>query len=115
MSHGRRAEFGDAPSGAGHGYAEADDRRCGRSDAKPQGSNPCFGSVQFMTFEDVYTEGITKITAIMTDIEFYKEMGCTIKLLSGKDTRKESKARVHPIDRPAIIRLRLSMIHRYVF
>ena len=32
-----------------------------------------------VTFDDVYTEGITKITA--TDIEYANEMGCVIKLL----------------------------------
>ena len=37
-----------------------------------------------MTFEDVYTEGITKITA--TDIRYAKEMGCEIKLLEWPET-----------------------------
>lgn len=32
-----------------------------------------------VTFDDVYTEGITKITS--TDIQFAREMGCDIKLL----------------------------------
>ena len=49
-----------------------------------------------VTFEDVYTEGITKITA--TDIEYAKEMGCTIKLLGvAKDTPEGIEARVHPM------------------
>ena len=49
-----------------------------------------------VTFEDVYTEGITKITA--TDIQYAKEMGCTIKLLGvAKDTPEGIEARVHPM------------------
>ena len=49
-----------------------------------------------VTFEDVYTEGITKITA--TDIQYAKEMGCTIKLLGvAKDTPDGIEARVHPM------------------
>ena len=49
-----------------------------------------------VTFEDVYTEGITKITA--TDIKYAKEMGCTIKLLGvAKDTPEGIEARVHPM------------------
>ena len=49
-----------------------------------------------VTFEDVYTEGITKIAA--TDIQYAKEMGCTIKLLGvAKDTPEGIEARVHPM------------------
>ncbi|MDD6617148.1 MAG: homoserine dehydrogenase [Clostridiales bacterium] len=63
------------------GYAEADPT------ADIEGYDACrkiailstlaFG--QFVDFEEVYTEGITKITAV--DMEYAKEMGKTIKLL----------------------------------
>ena len=46
-------------------------------------------------FEDVYTEGISKITPI--DIEFAKDLGCKIKLLAiTKMANGEVEARVHP-------------------
>lgn len=49
-----------------------------------------------VAFEDVYTEGITKITS--TDIEFAKEMGWTIKLLGvARNTPDGIEARVHPM------------------
>lgn len=49
-----------------------------------------------VSFEDVYTEGITKITS--TDIEFAKEMGWTIKLLGvARNTPDGIEARVHPM------------------
>ncbi|MCI5649998.1 MAG: homoserine dehydrogenase [Fusicatenibacter sp.] len=49
-----------------------------------------------VTFEDVYTEGIAKITA--TDIRYAKEMGCDIKLLGvAKDTPEGIEVRVHPM------------------
>ena len=49
-----------------------------------------------VAFEDVYTEGITKITS--TDIEFAKEMGCTIKLLGvARNTPGGIEVRVHPM------------------
>lgn len=49
-----------------------------------------------VTFDDVYTEGITKITA--TDIRYAKEMGCTIKLLGvARNTEDGIEARVHPM------------------
>lgn len=49
-----------------------------------------------VTFEDVYTEGITKITA--TDIRYAKEMGRDIKLLGvAKNTEDGIEARVHPM------------------
>lgn len=86
-------EFGDALRLAQDmGYAEADPTAdvegldAGRKVA-------ILASATFnsrVTFEDVYTEGITKITA--TDIKYAKEMGCTIKLLGvAKIPRKESK------------------------
>lgn len=49
-----------------------------------------------VTLDDVYTEGITKITA--TDIRYAKEMGCDIKLLGvAKHTPEGIEARVHPM------------------
>jgi homoserine dehydrogenase len=46
-------------------------------------------------FEDLYTEGISKITPL--DIEFAKELGCKIKLLAiTKMVNGEVEARVHP-------------------
>lgn len=49
-----------------------------------------------VVFEDVYTEGITKITA--TDILYAKEMGWDIKLLGvARNTPDGIEARVHPM------------------
>ena len=49
-----------------------------------------------VTFSDVYTEGITKITS--RDISYAKEMGCTIKLLGvAKNTPDGIEVRVHPM------------------
>lgn len=49
-----------------------------------------------VTFDDVYTEGITKITA--TDIRYAKEMGCHIKLLGvACNTEGGIEVRVHPM------------------
>ena len=49
-----------------------------------------------VTFADVYTEGITKITA--TDIRYAKEMGCDIKLLGmAKNTPEGIETRVQPM------------------
>jgi len=46
-------------------------------------------------FEDIYTEGISKITPL--DIDFAKELGCKIKLLAiTKMVNGEVEARVHP-------------------
>ena len=92
-------EFGDALRLAQDmGYAEADPTAdvegldAGRKVAIL--ASAAFNSR--VTFEDVYTEGITKITA--TDIEYAKEMGCTIKLLGvAKDTPEGIEARVHPM------------------
>ena len=48
-----------------------------------------------VTFDDVYTEGITKITS--SDIRHAKAMDCTIKLLGiARDTEKGIEVRVHP-------------------
>lgn len=49
-----------------------------------------------VTFEDVYTEGITEITA--KDIEYAKDMDCVIKLLGvAKNTEDGIEVRVHPM------------------
>lgn len=49
-----------------------------------------------VTFQDVYTEGITKITA--KDICYAKELGWVIKLLGvAKNTPEGIEARVHPM------------------
>lgn len=49
-----------------------------------------------VTFEDVYTEGITQITS--TDIRYAKEMGCDIKLLGvARNTPEGIEVRVHPM------------------
>ena len=48
-----------------------------------------------VVFGDVYTEGITGITA--TDIRYARELGCTIKLLGvARNTETGIEARVHP-------------------
>ena len=47
-------------------------------------------------FDDVYTEGITNITA--KDIKYAEAMGCTIKLLGvAKNTESGIEVRVHPM------------------
>lgn len=49
-----------------------------------------------VVFDDVYVEGITKLTSI--DIEYAKEMGWTIKLLGvAKNTDTGIEVRVHPM------------------
>lgn len=53
-----------------------------------------------VTFDDVYTEGITKITA--RDIEYAKEFGKTIKLLGvAKNAEDGVEVKVHPMLIPA--------------
>ena len=48
-----------------------------------------------VTFNDVFTEGITKITA--KDMRYAKELGCTIKLLGiAKNTENGIEVKVHP-------------------
>lgn len=79
------------------GYAEADPTAdiegldAGRKMA-------IMGSIAFnsrVTFDDVYTEGITKITS--SDIRHAKAMDCTIKLLGiARDTESGIEVRVHP-------------------
>ena len=49
-----------------------------------------------VTFNDVYTEGITNITS--KDIKYAKEMGCDIKLLGvARNTEDGIEVRVHPM------------------
>ncbi len=49
-----------------------------------------------VTFDDVYTEGITKVTA--RDIRYAKEMGCHIKLLGkARNTEEGIEVSVHPM------------------
>lgn len=49
-----------------------------------------------VTFEDVYTEGITKITA--KDIKYAKDMDCDIKLLGvARNTDTGIEVKVHPM------------------
>ena len=48
-----------------------------------------------VTFDDVFTEGITKITA--KDMRYAKEMGCSVKLLGiAKNTETGIEVKVHP-------------------
>lgn len=92
-------EFKDALALATElGYAEADPT------ADIQGFDAArkmaiLASIAFnsrVTFEDVYTEGITKITA--RDIRYAKEMGCHIKLLGrAKNTEDGIEVSVHPM------------------
>ena len=79
------------------GYAEADPT----SDVEGLDAGrkmAIMGSIAFhsrVTFSDVYTEGITKITS--SDIKYAKDMDCTIKLLGiARDTDKGIEVRVHP-------------------
>lgn len=92
-------EFGDALKMAQElGYAEADPTAdiegydAGRKIA-------IMASIAFntrVTFEDVYTEGITKITA--KDIKYAKDMDCDIKLLGvAKNTDTGIEVKVHPM------------------
>jgi homoserine dehydrogenase len=92
-------EFDDALALATElGYAEADPTAdiegydAGRKVA-------IMASIAFnsrVTFGDVYTEGITRISA--KDITYAKEMGCTIKLLGvAKNTETGIEVRVHPM------------------
>lgn len=92
-------EFGDALKMAQElGYAEADPTAdiegydAGRKIA-------IMASIAFntrVTFEDVYTEGIAKITA--KDIKYAKDMDCDIKLLGvAKNTDTGIEVKVHPM------------------
>lgn len=49
-----------------------------------------------VTLDDVYVEGITKISS--RDIEYAKELNCTIKLVGlAQETNGKVEARVHPV------------------
>ena len=62
----------------------------------------CFGTT--VAFEQVYTEGISNITA--TDIQFAEQMGYKIKLLAiGKNLGDEIEVRVHPTMLPGSYQL----------
>ena len=62
----------------------------------------CFGTT--VDFEQVYTEGISNITA--TDIQFAEQMGYKIKLLAiGKNLGDEIEVRVHPTMLPGSYQL----------
>ena len=80
------------------GYAEADPT------ADVEGYDACrkiailssLAYGKFLNYEDIYTEGITKITA--KDIKYAKEMGCDIKLLGvAKNTEEGIEAYVCPM------------------
>ncbi|MCI8402845.1 MAG: homoserine dehydrogenase [Lachnospiraceae bacterium] len=96
-------EFSDALAQATElGYAEADPTAdvegydAGRKLA-------ILASIAFhsrVTFDDVHTEGITKISA--ADIRYVKEMGCVIKLLAiARETGDGIEASVQPMLLPA--------------
>ena len=62
----------------------------------------CFGTT--VDFEQIYTEGISKIAAI--DIQFAEQMGYKIKLLAiGKNLGNEIEVRVHPTMLPGTYQL----------
>ncbi len=96
-------EFSDALAKATElGYAEADPTAdiegydAGRKLA-------ILASIAFhsrVTFRDVYTEGISHITA--ADIRYVKDMGCVIKLVAiARETEKGIEASVQPMLLPA--------------
>ena len=96
-------EFSDALARATElGYAEADPTAdiegydAGRKLA-------ILASIAFhsrVTFHDVYTEGISQITA--ADIRYVKDMGCVIKLVAiARETEKGIEASVQPMLLPA--------------
>ena len=80
------------------GYAEADPTA--DIEGYDAGRKLCYygTSIAFhtpVTFDDVFTEGITKITA--KDMRYAKEMGCSIKLLGiAKNTETGIEVKVHP-------------------
>ena len=92
-------EFSDALAKATElGYAEADPTA--DIEAYDAGRKlAILASIAFhsrVTFGDVYTEGITKITA--ADIRYAKEMGCVIKLLAiARETEDGIEAGVQPM------------------
>lgn len=80
------------------GYAEADPTADieGLDAARKMAILASIGFNSRVTFEDVYTEGITKITA--RDIRYAGEMGCHIKLLGvARNTPEGIEVSVHPM------------------
>ncbi|MDO4617779.1 MAG: homoserine dehydrogenase [Lachnospiraceae bacterium] len=84
------------------GYAEKN------PEADVEGYDPCrkiailssLAYEQFVDYQDIYTEGITKITA--TDIKYAKEMGTAVKLVAtSRKTDKGIYAMVSPVMIPA--------------
>lgn len=92
-------EFGEALALAQElGYAEADPTADieGLDAARKVAIMSSLAFHTKVTFDDVYTEGITKITA--RDIRYAKEMGCRIKLLGvAKETAEGVEAAVYPM------------------
>lgn len=92
-------EFGEALTLAQElGYAEADPTADieGLDAARKVAIMSSLAFHSKVTFDDVYTEGITRITA--RDIRYAKEMGCRIKLLGvAKETPDGIEAAVHPM------------------
>ncbi len=92
-------EFGEALALAQElGYAEADPTADieGLDAARKVAIMSSLAFHTKVTFDDVYTEGITKITA--RDIRYAKEMGCRIKLLGvAKETEEGVEAAVYPM------------------
>ena len=80
------------------GYAEADPTADieGLDAGRKVAILACVGFNSRVVFDDVYTEGITKISA--KDIRYAKEMGCDIKLLgTAKNTEEGIEAFVCPM------------------
>lgn len=80
------------------GYAEADPTADieGLDAARKMAIMASIAFNSRVVFEDVYTEGITKITA--RDIRYAREMGCHIKLLGvAKNTEEGIHVSVHPM------------------
>lgn len=92
-------EFGEALALAQElGYAEADPTADieGLDAARKVAIMSSLAFHTKVTFDDVYTEGITKITA--RDIRYAKEMGCKIKLLGvTKESGEGIEAAVYPM------------------
>ena len=92
-------EFSDALALATElGYAEADPTADieGLDAGRKVAILACVGFNSRVVFDDVYTEGITKISA--KDIRYAKEMGCDIKLIGmSKNTEEGIEAFVCPM------------------
>ncbi|MDO4343783.1 MAG: homoserine dehydrogenase [Eubacteriales bacterium] len=92
-------EFSEALALATHlGYAEADPTADidGLDAARKVAILASIAFNSRVTFEDVYTEGITKITS--RDIRYAREMGCAVKLLGvARNTPEGIEVSVHPM------------------